>query len=398
MCFLYLESLKMSDTLCILPWMSMSTNAKGQLRVCCNSTPGDNLILRDDKTPYHILDDDIDNFWNSNTLKNLRTQFLKNEKPNICHRCFTEESLGIESSRQSWNGKWMFDYERTTTPKQIIKYIDIRLGNLCNLRCRMCNPYASNQWVDEWELVASPLDDKTKIQLYKMDWPNNDKVSDNLLKFANTIDQIYLTGGEPTLATSQYTLFDKLIELGVAKNISLKYNTNCTNLPKKMTDYWAHFKQVRINASIDAFGELNRYIRYPTGWNLVEINLMKFKEMSNKNVDLQIHICVQMYNILYLHELLNFLDTHQINNIFFNILDHPSCLNIKVLPNDLKELAKDRLQPYVHFPRVQGIIDFMLSQDLSIHIEDFKKYTTALDKSRNESILTVIPEMEYIFK
>lgn len=388
----------MSDTLCILPWMSMSTNAKGQLRVCCNSTPGDNLILRDDKTPYHILDDDIDNFWNSNTLKNLRTQFLKNEKPNICHRCFTEESLGIESSRQSWNGKWMFDYERTTTPKQIIKYIDIRLGNLCNLRCRMCNPYASNQWVDEWELVASPLDDKTKIQLYKMDWPNNDKVSDNLLKFANTIDQIYLTGGEPTLATSQYTLFDKLIELGVAKNISLKYNTNCTNLPKKMTDYWAHFKQVRINASIDAFGELNRYIRYPTGWNLVEINLMKFKEMSNKNVDLQIHICVQMYNILYLHELLNFLDTHQINNIFFNILDHPSCLNIKVLPNDLKELAKDRLQPYVHFPRVQGIIDFMLSQDLSIHIEDFKKYTTALDKSRNESILTVIPEMEYIFK
>lgn len=388
----------MSDTLCILPWMSMSTNAKGQLRVCCNSTPRINLINRDNDKPYHILDKDFDDFWNSKTLKNLRSQFLNNEKPAICHQCYTEEALGMQSARQSWNQKWMFDYEKTDTPSQIIKYIDIRLGNLCNLRCRMCNPYASNQWVDEWGLVATPLDDETKVQLFKMDWPNNDKVSDNLLKFANTIDQIYLTGGEPTLATSQYTLFDKLIELGVAKNISLKYNTNCTNLPKKMTDYWAHFKQVRINASIDAFGELNRYIRYPTGWSLVETNLMKFKEMSDKNVDLQIHICVQMYNILYLHELLNFLDSHQINNLFFNILDHPTCLNIKVLPNQLKELAKDRLQPYLHLPRVQGIIDFMLSEDLSIHLEDFKKYTTALDKSRNESILTVVPEMKDIFK
>jgi len=388
----------MNNNLCILPWMSMATNSKGELRVCCNSTPSVNLILRDNNKPYHILDSDLDNFWNSKTLKNLRSQFLNNEKPDICHQCFREESLGMQSPRQSWNEKWMFDYEKTDTPKQIIKYIDIRLGNLCNLRCRMCNPYASNQWVDEWGLIGEPLDDKTKIRLYKMEWPNDDKVSENLLKFADTIDQIYLTGGEPTLATSQYTLFDKLIELGVAKNISLKYNTNCTNLPKKMTDYWEHFKKVRINASVDAFGELNRYIRYPTGWSLVETNLMKFKEMSDKNVDLQIHICVQMYNILYLHELLNFLNLHQINNIYFNILDHPDCLNIRVLPIELKELAKDKLQPYTHIDRVQGVIDYMLSEDLSTQIDEFKRYTVALDKSRNESVLSLIPEMKDIFK
>lgn len=378
--------------------MSMATNSKGELRVCCNSTPSVNLILRDNNKPYHILDSDLDNFWNSKTLKNLRSQFLNNEKPDICHQCFREESLGMQSPRQSWNEKWMFNYEKTDTPKQIIKYIDIRLGNLCNLRCRMCNPYASNQWVDEWGLIGEPLDDKTKIRLYKMEWPNDDKVSENLLKFADTIDQIYLTGGEPTLATSQYTLFDKLIELGVAKNISLKYNTNCTNLPKKMTDYWEHFKKVRINASVDAFGELNRYIRYPTGWSLVETNLMKFKEMSDKNVDLQIHICVQMYNILYLHELLDFLNLHQINNIYFNILDHPDCLNIRVLPIELKDLAKDKLQPYTHIDRVQGVIDYMLSEDLSTQIDEFKRYTVALDKSRNESVLSLIPEMKDIFK
>ena len=396
-------SLKMTETFCILPWMSMSTNPKGELRVCCNSTasltPGapSNLITRYDNTPYHILDDDIDNFWNSKILKNLRKDFLNNEKPAICRQCFNVESLGITSPRQVCNQKWMFDYEPSITPPMNIKYIDIRLGNLCNLKCRMCNPYSSNQWIEEWGLIREPLNDKTKTQLFKMDWPNNDKVSENLLKFANTIEEIYLTGGEPTLATSQYTLFDKLIELNVAKNITLKYNTNCTNLPKKMIDYWQHFKKISLNASVDAYGDLNRYIRYPTGWSLVETNLMKFKELSHENINLAIHICIQMYNILHLDKLLEFLNMHQINNIYLGILDHPSCLNIKLLPVDLKELARDRLQPFMHINRVNNIIDYMLSEDLSSRLNEFKTYTIALDKSRNESILDLVPEMKDIF-
>jgi len=393
----------MTETFCILPWMSMATNPKGDLRVCCNSTdsltPGapSNLITRDDNTPYHILDDDIDNFWNSEILKKLRKDFLNNEKPKICRQCFSVESLGITSPRQVYNQKWMFDYEPSITPPMHIKYIDIRLGNLCNLKCRMCSPYSSNQWIEEWGLVSAPLNDKTKTQLFKMDWPNNDKVSENLLKFANTIEEIYLTGGEPTLATSQYTLFDKLIELDVAKNITLKYNTNCTNLPKKMIDYWQHFKKISLNASIDAYGDLNRYIRYPTGWSLVETNLMKFKELSHENLILQIHITVQMYNILHLDKLLEFLDMQQINNIYLHILDHPSCLNIKVLPTELKELARDRLQPFMHVNRVNNIIDYMLSEDLSSRLNEFKTYTIALDKNRNESILELVPEMKDIF-
>jgi sulfatase maturation enzyme AslB (radical SAM superfamily) len=400
---IFLMSLKMNETFCILPWMSMSTNPKGELRVCCNSTdsltPGapSNLITRDDNTPYHILDNDIDNFWNSKILKNLRNDFLNNRKPRMCHQCFNLESLDIESPRQIKNKKWMFDYEPSITPPVIIKYIDIRLGNLCNLKCRMCNPYSSNQWIEEWGLIREPLNDKTKTQLFKMDWPNDDKVSENLLKFANTIEEIYLTGGEPTLATSQYTLFDKLIELGVAKNITLKYNTNCTNLPKKMIDYWQHFKKISLNASIDAYGDLNRYIRYPTGWSLVETNLMKFKELSHENLILQIHITVQMYNILHLDKLLEFLDMYKMNNIHLGILDHPSCLNIKVLPTELKELARDRLKPFMHIPAVRGVVDYMLAADLSSRLNEFKIYTLALDKSRNESILELVPEMKDIF-
>lgn len=384
-----------SKTFCILPWMHLATNASGNLRVCCNSTPGKNFILRNGtKRPYKITDGDMQDFWHSDTMKTIRHELLNDQRPPMCERCFREEDSGVRSARMAWNEKYMFDYEQTTTPELSVQYIDIRLGNLCNLKCRMCNPYASNQWVDEWHLVEQQLDDSEIKRLSSMDWPNDDAVAVNLLKLANTIDEIYLTGGEPTLALSQYKLFDKLIELDLAKNITLKYNTNCTNLPKKLVDYWQHFKKIKINASIDALGDLNRYIRYPTGWALVEKNLATFVEMSKQGkIDLQVHCTVQVYNVLQLDKLFDYLTDLSITDIHLNILDHPEYLNVRVLPENLKKLAIERLQPYLHIKRVTSLIDYMMAEDWNNKWPAFIKYTTTLDASRDEAISKLVPEL-----
>ena len=385
-----------SKTFCILPWMHLATNASGNLRVCCNSIPGKNNIVRAGGKPYHILDNDIETFWYSPTLTKIRHQLLNNEKPEMCERCFREESVGIRSARESANDRWMFDYEKTIVPKPNIRYMDIRLGNLCNLRCRMCNPYSSNQWVDEWHLIERELVPDEKTRLSNMAWPDNERVSENLLKFADSIEEIYLTGGEPTLAISQYKLFDKLIELGVAKKISLKYNTNCTNVPKKLLDYWQHFKRIKMNASVDAYGDLNRYIRYPTGWSLVEKNLLKFKELEdNGNFELQVHCTVQTYNVLKINELVDWLKSQNITNLYFNILNHPSYLNIRAMPQSLKDLARQRLESYLSINKVKGIIDYMYAEDWNVeHWPKFVQYTKAIDESRKENVFDVVKELD----
>lgn len=377
--------------------MHLATNASGNLRVCCNSVPGKNFILRDDtKKPYKITDKDFLDFWHSDTLKKIRQEFLNNERPAMCERCFREEDIGLRSARMAWNQKYMFDFEETDTPSLKIKYIDIRLGNLCNLKCRMCNPYSSNQWTEEWTLLNPTFNLEEKSRLESMDWPNDDMVAENILKIAPFIEEIYLTGGEPTLALSQYRLFDKLIELGIAKNIILKYNTNCTNLPKKLVDYWQHFKKIRINASVDAYGDLNRYIRYPTGWSLVEKNLLKFCDLENqKNIDLQIHCTVQIYNILQLNNLFDFLEKNNIKDIYLNILNHPEYLNIRTLPESLKNLAAKRLQPYNHINKVKGTIDYMMAEDWNSKYDEFLNYTKILDQSRDEYIGNLVPELAY---
>jgi sulfatase maturation enzyme AslB (radical SAM superfamily) len=372
----------------------MATNASGNLRVCCNSTPGKNYVTRPNGRPYKISDPDASDYWNSPVLTNIREQFLAGKRPEMCERCFREEDAGIRSARQSWNSSWYQEQDYSAIAEPHIKYFDIRLGNLCNLKCRMCNPFASNQWIDEWNLVERALPVEEAERLKKMDWFEGDQTWDNIFKYAEYIEEIYLTGGEPTLAISQYRLFDRLIEAGLARKIRLKYNTNMTNIPQKMVDYWQHFKRIKINASIDAVGDLNRYIRYPTAWSSVEKNLKIFKQMRDEDrCNLQVHVTVQVYNVLYLDKLFDYLYDLDITDIYLNILNHPRYLNIRCLPEHLKKQVNDTLCKYKHINKVQGVIDYMYAEDWSEYIPELIDYTCKLDQSRKQDCTEAAPEI-----
>jgi len=272
-----------------------------------------------------------------------------------------------------------------------VQYIDLRLGNLCNLKCRMCNPYASNQWLKEWELIAPGMDAAERERLTKMDWPEHPKTWENLFSISDTIEEIYLTGGEPTIIKEQHRLLDYFIDNGTAKDIKLKYNINMTNIPRHLLDKWRHFKRVQLNCSIDAHGELNHYIRFPSRWATITKTWAEIHELDN--VDYEIHCTVQMYNILKLNELIDWAQAFD-TRIYFNILNHPQELNIRVLPTELKKLATQRLQPYLHIEKVAGIIDYMYAEDWHADYDKFLAYTSALDISRGENLFDIVSEFK----
>src|SRR6056300_1036543 len=324
--------------------MHLATNASGNLRVCCNSTPGKNFVTKEDGTPYKLHKDDLEEAWNSEVYKVIREQPLNGERPEMCTRCFREEDVGIKSSRQAWNEKWKEDIKYTVDAPFDIKYVDLRLGNLCNLKCRMCNPYSSNQWVKEWHLVEEKLNNEEVKWLSNMEWPEHPKTWENLFSIADTVEEIYLTGGEPTIIKEQHKLLDYFIDNDSAKNIKLKYNTNLTNIPRHLLDKWKKFKSIQLNCSIDAIGELDRYIRYPSDWKTIEKNFEIIRSLDNANIE--IHCTDQMYNILRLHELIEWAKPYN-HRIYFNILNHPEYLNIRVLPEELKQQAKQNLQAHL---------------------------------------------------
>ncbi len=56
--------------------------------------------------------------------------------------------------------KLRFDYDKAAAitdadgtmdvTQQDINFVDIRYGNFCNLKCRMCGPTDSHQWYDDF--------------------------------------------------------------------------------------------------------------------------------------------------------------------------------------------------------------------------------------------------------
>ena len=384
----------MSETFCILPWMHLATNAQGELRVCCNSIPSKNVIRKEDGSPYTIYNDNLQEAWNSTDYQKVRVELLDNIRPSMCKRCFSEEDAGVKSARIFSNEKWGFKGPFSANADFDIKYIDLRLGNLCNLKCRMCNPWASNQWVKEW-LDVYPQEQEDISTLSNITWPEVEKTWENLFDIVGPVEQIYLTGGEPTIIKEQTKLLQYCIDNDFAKNIKLKYNTNLTNVPKSLINLWSHFKVLQLNCSIDAVGELDRYIRYPSNWFKIEQNFNVIQQL--KNIDIEIHNTVQMYNILHLDKFLDWCGKFD-NKIYFNILDHPEYLNIKVLPKRLKLLVEERLEKYMHIDKVPDIIKYMNSEDHFYKFDAFASYSKTLDENRQESLIYHVPEFKEYLK
>ncbi len=387
----------------------MAINSSGLYRVCCNGIPGKNLVRNKNGKALYVYKNSINEVWKSETYQKIRKQMLSSKRPDMCLRCFREEDSGVESARQKWNKRWSPTHAYNPNPPINIKYVDLRLGNLCNLKCRMCNPYASNKWVDEWnqlvdkiELVPDgtpnkkqALNEKQIKELKNMNWPNFEETWKNLYPILESIEELYLTGGEPFLSLEQVRLLKKMVDSGKSKNIILKYNTNLTLLPERLISLWRNFKTVKINASIDGIGIVNDYIRHPSCWETLHNNLKKLFELKDQGVPIKvgIHTTVQMYNILRLHESMIFFKNNFDCENYLNILNHPHCLNIRTLPDFLKEKVNSSLSPLSSMADIKKIIKYLNQEDWSHkYYKEFISYTKTLDESRRECFEKIIPE------
>ena len=162
-----------------------------------------------------------------------------------------------------------------------------------------------------------------------------------------------------------------------------------------MVDYWKHFRQVQLNTSIDAIGDRDRYIRYPSTWEKIEENFHKLRALDN--VEIQIHCTVQVLNVCAIDELIEWGLSSGIEpkQFYFNILNHPECMNIRSLPIALKNLAELKLQPYLEIPKVQDIIRYMWAEDWhEKRWGEFVAYNTKIDELQRGELLDVCPEFK----
>jgi sulfatase maturation enzyme AslB (radical SAM superfamily) len=305
-----------------------------------------------------------------------------------------------------------------------IPTMEIKLNNLCNLKCRMCHPMDSTSWND-WEEVEEFYAKEGNFMvkairdLNLIRKPYLDKFDDTINwwtsfeKLLPYFRRVEFAGGEPLMDPQHYRILDMLKPYG--NNIELKYATNGTTLGiskgRNIHNYWKDFKSIAINISIDGIDDVYNYIRGNGNWDQIVNNIQEFKKIPNINRIVGA-VAVQISNILILDEMIEcFLN--DLGIVFYtNLVKYPNVLSIQVLPYDLKKLVIKKLKivktrvhkfkyvkenPILHkitIKQINGIINFIIAEDLNYLWKDCVEFNRRLDKTRNQNFLNITPEFK----
>jgi MoaA/NifB/PqqE/SkfB family radical SAM enzyme len=231
-----------------------------------------------------VQDSTVDEIINNKKAQALRSSFLKNEKDPACSRCWNIEGIGNRSFRHVANEdashglKSIIPIKMDTTIEfEDIQYLDITLGNKCNLACRMCNATSSS-------LLAKQL---KEFKMYSGDEfidfsrESKDKILE-LIDRAKNLNSIYMLGGEPLINEFHDEIVELLVKQNRAKDIKIHYSTNIQIDIEKYLPMWKEFKYIDLNISIDGSHETYEYIRWPGKWDKVFKNLKRACEFRKE--------------------------------------------------------------------------------------------------------------------
>ena len=367
--------------LCYYPGVGLCVEPQGDIKPCC---------WYSDK-----IATTLDEYFESDKLKELQDQFSQGSKPKGCAQCWEFEKVGKPSKRQI---DWQFVLEETVPDLSKLKILSLSFGNSCNLACRSCGSDNSTTWIKESEkLQKSGID--IKIYDHKRFYQDK-KFVQQIKDLCSDVVHITFPGGEPFIAgiAEHLDLLDSLIA-GNADNIKLYYITNGTVFPKEeFWTKWKNFKHVNLLLSIDGVGNQFDYLRWPGKWNQVcdTISLYKNKAEENSNIKLEINHTVSVFNILYIKEFVIWCIKNNLGYPNFNILINPEEYNIQNLPDSIKQIIEKKLTNLTKF---KNIIEFMNEKSMDKnHHEQFINITSILDRQRNQSIEETFPEFYQLLK
>jgi MoaA/NifB/PqqE/SkfB family radical SAM enzyme len=388
--------------ICMLPWVSVETSPVGSARPCCLAL---GHITKPDGTEYNLNTDTLEEIYNSDYMRDMRQEFIDGKKPEACQRCWDEEAAGRQSKRINSIKKMkplipLIDFN-SAEPSGMM-YVDLKLGNICNIKCRTCGSWSSSKWATE-DLQNVPYEQRkthiAKVFMQQGEWPRKSPVFwDNMRKQLPSIRYFDFTGGEPFMIQEHFDLLQYSAEQGYSKHQQIHYNTNGTQWPEDAEQLWKQFELVEIAFSIDNVGDRFELERSGAKWDEVNANIQRFREMRerNSNITLQVCLTINTQNVYYLEELCAWIAEQNFNYDYFNMLHDPRHFNIGEMTAEAKELVINKLRNGQFIPRHQLEIDRIIkfiengpTSDGAKFVREMKR----LDQRRNENFAVTHPEI-----
>lgn len=393
---------KSSPSFCILPFIHINSSVTGKMRPCCNTQK------------YFSFTDKELSFsegFRSEEMEELRYQLNNGMKPDICSVCWKNESNGIRSQRESNNRKFS-EYNEMG-----LQFLDVKFDNKCNLQCRMCDPYSSNQiWKTMMEVDEVPNHLKhinlTEEEYNKRD--NSQLRKQYVLESLPNLTFLKCTGGEPFVSEHFLEVLHKAVETGHSKHIKLSITTNGTKFTRKITDLFEHFKAIDINISVDGCDESYDYVRYPFKWdkwyNRIIDFLTDMEEIDHPDFKYRFSTVVTVYNYLNLCDLQQQIDGivgmfptlnpgyDKVNSFDFDLKPSNSELHAKWLPNHILKHERDKARELFNIKYstnplngLEGFVDQWKFNATEEKRKELVKSSITIDKVRRQTYKSLHP-------
>jgi sulfatase maturation enzyme AslB (radical SAM superfamily) len=384
----------LSKTFCPLPWTHLATHPHGSVTLCCESDMTNRASEAQDLPrefiTLHNTTYDFEKIMNSDLFKQVRKDMLDGKMPAPCTKCYKLEALGNESKRTRDTKLLDFNLEDAqsitqkdgTLTEVNFEFIELRLGNICNLACRSCNPQSSSKWIRDWEKLNERKFDTPQSMF---DWPLDERFWASLAEHCNNTRKVYINGGEPLLVDKHMRFLEFLIEKDLAKKITLVYSTNSTIINDKYINLWKEFEQVEFMVSIDDLEDRNSYLRHPAKWDKTIEAFDWLHSLGHKSYVLQ---TVSIMNIYYIKEAWEYWNNKGVN-VSHNMVHHPNFYSAANAPEHAKQAI---LQKIDGLPFYDQINNFLSQSSNPNAFNQFFDENKRLDVIRKQSYADVFKE------
>lgn len=413
---------KQNKSYCRVPFDSVTVSPTGRMQLCCEAqwTGGS------EKTKIKDINS-IQDWFEGAYLTDVREKMHKGELLPECSVCYRREKLHGASSRTHINKKYFAS--NSDTVEHSIKKVDVKIGNKCNLKCKMCFPYASSELWKEWKDLGWNTKDKdpnkeTSWKYYdgyfKEDysWPKDKSNMDKIKDAVVNCKLLHVTGGEPMINPEFFDLLKHCIETDTAKDIILDVTTNATKIHPRFFDLAKQFKQLELTISMDGVGKTYEYVRYPANYNAVYRNIVRYHEFVKSlggESKLVFNFVLQIWNLHNTIDVCKTLGPLAINSaeapVRIEELEDPTFMHWKMLPGGhvkevIKQITKEKdakhddlvMWPIIAFAQMLQAHKTYRTGDYEYKKDQLLKFMHKQDQHRNILLENYIPELTGFFK
>jgi MoaA/NifB/PqqE/SkfB family radical SAM enzyme len=347
-------------TFCISPWTDVRINSDGRMNFC-HYANRDMIPLGE-----NITDITVDQYFNGpGSVSQARQDLRDGKELKRCQHCYRDESVTDIGFRQRRNQQAAIfpgtDFEQSLRestiyqeiykPKQHPRFYHVSFSNICNMACVMCDASNSTMLATDW-IKAGIISDGP----IRQDWTDGPAWTEFLTHLLNNpeIMCLHVMGGEPMY----HKKFKELIRFLVDNNhtdFHFTFVTNGSIYDAELIEMLTRFKSVQIEISIESFDRSNDYIRWPSDTGVIQQNILKYLQHRTHTVDIVLRTVPQLLSLMQYDNVLSFALDNQVV-IDSNILYRPDYFQPAVLPADIKNIIRQRLQPYAELDTEQDAV------------------------------------------